>query len=139
MLRPLEKQTIGREHYLKTEYLNLSKTEIVEADQMLGRVFKKHPLRAHIAGNYLNEMSTACARMADVLKPGGFLVLVIGNNQVCGEEFLANRYLREIFVNLGLELILELADDIHSRGLMTKRNKTASLITCEWILLFRKN
>jgi hypothetical protein len=29
-------------------------------------------------------------------------------------------------------------DDIRSRGLMTKRNKTASVISREWVTVFRK-
>ncbi|EOA05241.1 hypothetical protein HFRIS_008866 [Herbaspirillum frisingense GSF30] len=119
--------------------MQLHKTFIDDADVVLNRIYQKNPLRAHIAANYLLEMEMACERMVEVLKPGGYLVLVIGNNQVCGEDFFANKYLREIFVKLGLELKLELVDDIHSRGLMTKRNKTASLIACEWILLFSKS
>ncbi|MCY1441767.1 hypothetical protein D9M71_581010 [compost metagenome] len=57
---------------------------------------------------------------------------------VCGREFMSSEYLRDICEGLGLTLELSLLDAIKSRGLMTKRNKTASVISREWVLLFRK-
>ena len=32
----------------------------------------------------------------------------------------------------------ELVDEIKSRGLMTKRNRSAGVITTEWVIIFRK-
>lgn len=37
-----------------------------------------------------------------------------------------------------MKLQFKLIDDIKSYGLMTKRNKTASTISCEWVLVFKK-
>ncbi|MEW8335213.1 MAG: DNA methyltransferase [Candidatus Thiodiazotropha sp.] len=137
-LRPLAMQSIGREQYAKSEYSKLVNTNIPQADIALRTIYKINPLRAHIASNYLIEMEQACSKMSETLKSGGYLVLVIGNNQVCGIEFLTKEYLKEIFLNLGLSLVLDLVDDIHSRGLMTKRNKTASVISTESVLIFQK-
>lgn len=137
-LRPLEQKSIGREHYSKHEYIEATKTGIYDADKVLAEVYKSNPLRSHIAANYLLEMESACKRMIEVLKPNGYVVLVIGNNQVCGHEFQTKEYLKEIYLANGLSLVLELVDDIHSRGLMTKRNKTASLIASESVLIFKK-
>ena len=72
------------------------------------------------------------------LKSNGFLILIVGNNHVCGKEFRTQEYLSAICQQLGLEVVFKLIDDIRSYGLMTKRNKTASIITREWILVFRK-
>jgi DNA modification methylase len=137
-LRNLEEQCIGREHYAKESYQALVTTGISSADRVLKLVHKKNPLRAHIAGVYLLEMRQAFKEMSRVLKRGGYLVVVAGNNQVCGLEFKVQRYLQIIAEEVGLTLALKLVDEIRSRGLMTKRNKTASLITREWVLLFRK-
>jgi hypothetical protein len=137
-LRPLEVQTIGREHYHKGEYSTYQPTGIAAADSVLSSIHEEYPLRAHIAANYLREMRLACGEIARVLKPGGHAVVVIGNNQVCGRPFLASQYLATIFQSLGLTLTFEGIDTIRSRGLMTKRNKTASIITCESILLLTK-
>jgi hypothetical protein len=66
------------------------------------------------------------------------MVLVIGDNEVCGESFPTSRYLSLYLQAAGLALKLSLVDDIKSRGLMTKRNKTAGMITREWVMLLRK-
>jgi hypothetical protein len=137
-LRPLEVQTIGREHYHMVEYITYQPTGIAAADSVLNSIYEEYPLRAHIAANYLREMQMACSEIARVLKPGGHALVVIGNNQVCGRPFLASQYLATIFQNLGLTLAFEGIDNIRSRGLMTKRNRTASMIACESVLLLTK-
>jgi len=74
-----------------------------------------------------------------VLKNQGYCVIVIGNNKVCGYDFKSSKYLKDIAESVGFSTKLVLIDDIHSRGLMTKRNKTASIINSEWILVLQKN
>ena len=73
-----------------------------------------------------------------VLKKGGHLILIAANNHVCGKQFKTQEYLTSLCLELGLEIVFRLIDDIRSYGLMTKRNKTASIITREWVLVFRK-
>jgi hypothetical protein len=137
-LKELDEKNIGRENYKKSDYFVLGKTDIVAADILLEDIFKVNPLRAHIAGTYLKEMRLALTEAVRVLKPDGYFVLIVGNNQVCGMEFETQEYLRQILEGLGLKTILRLIDDIQSYGLMTKRNKTASIITREWVLVFKK-
>lgn len=137
-LRPLERESIGREHYSKSEYEDLISTGIEKADSHLRRIYQKYPLRAHIAANYLCEMRESLSSIYRALKPGGFLVFVIGNNMICGEPFRTADYLKQVLRELGLRLILELTDEIKSRGLMTKRNRTAGVIPSESVFVFEK-
>lgn len=137
-LRALEDLNIGREHFPKETYKGLILTGIASADSVLEAVYEVNPLRSAIAAIYLLEMRSALAESVRVLRPGGRLVLVIGNNEICGHEFKSSEYLEEICRGLGLDVELKLIDAIKSRGLMTKRNRTASLITREWVLVFRK-
>jgi hypothetical protein len=137
-LKALDGLNIGRENYNRDDYRVLKKTGIKEADQLLEEIFRINPLRAHIAGNYLREMRIALTEAVRVLKPDGYFVLVVGNNQVCGLEFSTQEYLRDILESLGLTVVLRLIDDIQSYGLMTKRNKTANVITREWVLILKK-
>jgi DNA modification methylase len=137
-LRALEDQSIGREHFHKSKYVKLNQTGITAVDRVLQTIAKTNALRACISGTYISEMREACQQMAQALRPGGYLVLVIGNNLVTRVPFLASKYLARILRDCGLELKLRLIDDIKSRGLMTKRNKTAGVISREWVLLFRK-
>ncbi|MCI0715812.1 MAG: site-specific DNA-methyltransferase [Chlorobi bacterium] len=137
-LKNLDQMTIGRENYQTDAYKELLETNIEAADRLLKKIHKLNPLRAHIAANYLNEMRNALNEIVNALKTGGYLVLIIGNNNLCGYEFKTHNYLTYILEDLGLKVIFKLVDDIKSYGLMTKRNKTADIINREWVLVFEK-
>lgn len=137
-LRPLERLNIGREHYALSEVLNLGEPVVPEAAPLLRSIRKEDPLRAHIASNYLTEMDVALRSACKGLQQGGHLVLVVGDNSIRGRAFRTSLYLRLLVERIGLKLRLELLDDIRSRGLMTKRNKTAGIISREHIFLFQK-
>ena len=137
-LTDYDAQTIGREQYRVDEYAELVHTGIEAADRLLRQIRERNPLRAHIAGNYLVELRCALVEMERVLAPGGYLVIVSANNRVCGEVFRTPDYIEQILTGFGLSRILVLRDTIRSRGLMTKRNKTANVITQEIVHVFRK-
>jgi DNA modification methylase len=137
-LRGLKSQTIGREEYRKSECLDPTPTGIGEADDILAEIWKENPIRATIAGTYLNEMRDVFREMHRVLRADGYMVLVAANNHVCKREFRTLRYLRLLAEKTGFSVILELIDHIRSRGLMTKRNHTANIITREGVLVLRK-
>jgi DNA modification methylase len=137
-LAGLKSQVIGREEFNKSECSIPVKTGIEDADKFLSEIWQVNPIRATIAGKYLTEMRTALSEMYRVLRPDGYLVLVAANNHVCKREFRTLIYLRQMAELIGFSTILELFDHIRSRGLMTKRNHTASMITSEGILVLRK-
>jgi len=136
-LKDLERKNIGRENYLSSDIKEI-KTGIQSADALLSVLHEKNRLRAYIVGNYLVEMKDAIDESIRVLKEGGYFIIVVGNNKVCGMEFNTQAYLTEFIQSKGLQLKFKLIDDIRSYGLMTKRNKTADIISREWILVFRK-
>ncbi|MDD2806508.1 MAG: DNA methyltransferase [Elusimicrobiales bacterium] len=137
-IREIEDNSIGREFYPKAEYKEMLPTDIASADRFLKEIRKINPLRAHIAAKYLNDMRDSFRNIFASLKPKGHLVIVIGDNSICGKRFLSHRYLEIIAREIGFKTILKLVDSIQSRGLMTKRNATAGIITKEWVLVFRK-
>lgn len=137
-LKSLENKSIGREHLPKSIWANPFLTSVEAANDVIERVRTVNPLRAAIAATYLNEMEQCFQEMSRVLADNGHLVLVIGNNEVCGEKFLSSEYLTSIAKKYGLVPILKAIDEIKSRGLMTKRNKTAGVISLEWVIMFRK-
>lgn len=137
-IRELNKKNIGREDYVKSEIYEI-KTGIDSADRVLNSLYDEGKYeRAFIVGNYLKEMLEALGESIRVLKDGGYLVIIIGNNTVCGRPFDTQDYFTEYVLSKGLSLEFKLIDDIKSYGLMTKRNKTASRISSEWILVFKK-
>ena len=137
-LKALEAKCLGREHFRKSEYREFQPSGLKAADRILRRVFKINPLRACLATTYLREMEAALAHACLQLRPGGHIVLVCSSNTICGEEFKTHEYLRQLLQSLGLSERLRLVDEIRSRGLMTRRNKTASVITSEWVYVFQK-
>lgn len=137
-LRPIERQSIGREHLAADEALEPLGTGVVEADSLLEEILKRNPLRARIAQRYLLEMRDALSELSRVMRHDGSLVLVVGPNLVCGLEFPTPFFLQKIAEELGFSTQLHLLDSIDSRGLMTKRNRTAGLIQQESVFLLKR-
>ena len=137
-LSTLEGQSIGREH--APAYRNETGEGVLpkEFQQFVEQVRKTNPLRALITRQYLLELRTALAGMHDAVCHGGRVVLIIGNNEVCGNTLFTNRYISDVMQEFGCEHELDLVDQIKSRGLLTKRNTTASVIAKEFVLVFRK-
>lgn len=137
-LKPLENLTIGREHLPANVVAGRHTSRLRAAETVIRKIDGINPYRAAICATYLDEMDSALKEAARVLSPGGHLVIVVGNNKVCGIDFRSSQYLRELAESHGLSLRMRLIDEIKSRGLMTKRNKTASVITREWVLVLQK-
>lgn len=138
-IRNINDKNIGREDYHKKVYDKTYTTGIDAADKVLDELYARGKReRACIVGTYLNEMKLALDESYRVLKPGGHMIIVIGNNTVCGLSFNTQDYLTSYLKSIGMHLEFKLIDDIKSYGLMTKRNKTANTITSEWILVLKK-
>lgn len=137
-LTTLEDKSIGREH-APVMRRQVYDGELPDAfEDLLIKINARNELRSFITRQYLFEMKDALTEMARVTQEGGHIVLVTGNNKVCGETLRNDEFTVKILSSLGLNLELSLVDYIKSRGLMTKRNKTASIISRESILVFSK-
>lgn len=137
-LRSLEDNSIGREHFPKSLYQLGPQTSLPQADKLIAEVYERNPLRARIAATYLIEMRQVLENCYRLLKPNGSMVLVSGCNILCGEFFDTTAFLRNICIELGFNPAVEMTDIIQSRGLMTRRNKTAAIIPLESVILFKK-
>lgn len=135
-LTPLKKQVIGREEVTLREYTGHSGS--LAADEQIYLIAQKDKERAAIAESYLREMHYVFKSCYLFLKKDAYFVVVTANNLFRGIEFYTQKHLCELAAQEGLELSLELVDDIKSYGLMTKRNKTASVISREVVSVFRK-
>lgn len=134
----IEHASIGREHILKKNYKHKFSTGNQALNEVLDKIYTKNPSRANITSTYMKEMSIVFEKLYTLLKPGGFFVLIIGNNVISGYEFKTNEFLLDLAEKTGFTTKLVLIDDIKSRGLMTNRNKTASLISREYVILLQK-
>jgi len=137
-LRSIEDLSIGREHFAKKSYSEEPKKCLPAADALIKKVYHRNPLRAKIAASYLSEMKDVFKTCHKVLKKGAPMVLVSGCNMLNGEMFDTTAYLQQICIEIGFKPVVEMTDIIKSRGLMTLRNKTASVIPLESVTLFNK-
>lgn len=136
-LKEFDKLNIGRENYSKLD-TEIKRTNINSCDLLIEQVAQINITRALIISNYIVEMQHAIDENIRLVKPDGYFILIVGNNKVCNLEFNTQEYLCEYIESRGMKLILKFIDDIKSYGLMTKRNKTADIISCEYILIFKK-
>ena len=137
-LRSLEEKSIGREHLI-TELLCLEEGNLPTTyNNLIERIAKTNNSRARITQKYLIEMEQVAKELSRIIAPSGRIILILGNNQVCGETLRNDEFMTYCFKKYGLSLKLILVDDIKSRGLMTKRNRTASIISRETVLIFEK-
>lgn len=138
-LRNLEKLNIGREHHCTREvpqnYADLSP----DLQDEISQISIRNATRADIFGIYMTEMKKAASAIKDSLKVGGHLVLVMGDNQICGQPVRTSQHVRDLFTSSGFSTIIEMIDHIKSRGLMTKRNRTAGIISHEHVFVLRRD
>ena len=129
----LKSKSIGREYFRRAETASIDESGVPDAQALIVHCAKEDLLRAKIASQYLVDMRLAIASMYSLLKPGGSAILVCAPNKLRGHDFNTPAYLSQIAVQEGFKLKFALIDHIHSRSLMTRRHKTASVIQSEWI------
>ncbi len=108
-------------------------------DSLVAQLWKVNRARAKIVADYFSNMFSVLRALERALADGGSMVLVVGNNTVCGKTIpvyrLLERYCRE---RLAFETEAILVDPIRQFGLLTKRHRTAGIIKREHILVMRK-
>ena len=137
-LPELEAISIGREHYKKSEVVELPETGIPEADIQLEQFFGSASVRCVALAHYFVEMKIVMQHMFDTITSGGHLVLIMGDNSLRGELFPTSRYMMNICEEIGFKKRAILVDTIKSRGLLTRRHATSGTINKEHIMIFRK-
>jgi len=137
-LSELERSLIGREHYRKAELQELPRTGLPGAARVLSRSYRANRHRAVGIASYLIEMRKALKAMSRQLNPSGHVVLVLGDNELLGHRFPTAHYVRSITQEFGFTTKVIMRDTIRSRGLLTKRHRSAGLIAHEYILVMQR-
>jgi len=94
--------------------------------------------RAAIVEAFFEGMLSVIKECHRVLKIGGHMILIVGNNKIFGKEIPTHRIMMRLLSQVGFTRELVIYDDIKTWGLMRERNSTADIITREWILIFRR-
>lgn len=137
-LKIINRLNIGRESFKKVDYDDLVLTGINSGDQIIKTVFHKSKVRAYMISCYLREMIDALSAIYGSMRSGAYLIMVVANNTVCGERFYVDQCFAEICRGMGMNIELVLLDEIRSRGLLTKRHKSAGVISNEVIMIMKK-
>jgi len=136
-IKELEKKSIGTE---RTSISNNEQEELGfdDIDKLIEITSHKSKQRALMVHLYFKNMIKAIDEMHRVLKNGGYLVLVIGDNKVLGKWIGTYRLLADIAVNKNFKELVILKDRIKSRSMMTKRNGSGGLIKNEYVVILKK-
>lgn len=133
-----DKKLIGTERLAEDEYMEVNCVGNEEADNFIEKIYSADKKKAGIISKYFSDMRASLREIARVLKPGGYCILVVGNNLVLRKPIPNNKILSEIANDEGLITRAVLVDEIRSRGLITKRHDTAGIIADEWVILLQK-
>lgn len=136
-INELERQSIGTERILVSDN-EIEKLGFDSIDKLIENTFHKSKARACMLYSYFNNMIKVIKEMNRILKNGGYLALVVGDNKVLGKWIRTYRLLADIVVNEGFKELVILKDRIKSRSMMTRRNGSGGLIKEEYVMIFQK-
>lgn len=137
-LSELEQATVGREHIRQCATLQDLSGFPLDLITLVSEIKQRNKERAAIVANYFVEMRLALANILSWLKPGGRLVLIIGDSYVCGRPVPTTEVLRHMLAEMGAYTEVVLRDDIVSRGLLTTRKGAKTVIASENVVVLRK-
>ena len=127
-----------------TERLTLAECQMPPAfgipalDHDLAQIYPVDRKRAHIVLRYFQDMRSSIEQCYRVLKPGGYLGLVVGDNVIRKVPVATSSFMQDIAESVGFSTEEVGYDRIVARGLTPKRHETAGIIDVEWMLIFRK-
>jgi hypothetical protein len=133
-LREIRAKTIGS---VGTYGDHASSLGLQTCDSIIEDVSQRQEKRASILCHYLLQMKDVLTECKRVLQPEGKLVIVIGDSTSQGLTIPTAKLVTELCTSVGMQLdSIPVVNEIRSRGFMTRRNVTASVIEDEWILRF---
>lgn len=141
-LRKMDKALVGTERVYKHEFSELIQPNILlghkDADKLVLKIGKINWRLSLIVFKFFFRIKTVIEEMYRLLTSKAKAIIVIGNNTIGGIKVPTNKILVDMASKVGFKLERIFVDDIISRGLMTKRNKTANIINSEWVLVLHK-
>ncbi len=135
-LSELDRNIVGSERVrVSDEMVN---TGISGIDNMCSKIAKISKDRAVMMNKYFNNMRIVMNNAYRLLRKDGRLILVIGDNKVCGYDVKTHKLLADIGETIGFKKELIIKDPIRSRGMITKRHINGGLINDEFVVMLKK-
>ena len=117
----------------RSESLSREQASIVDL------IAKKNPTRAGMLELYLDGLYAFAGELKRVLRCGGDAFVTFGDSQFAGIRVSIGDIFAEFCRRVGLEITARMVDRIPSRGLITKRHPSASVIRGEQLLWLTKD
>ncbi len=137
-IRKLNKQVIGTENVSGCNCDSPPKSEHPLPNLVLNKIWRINKRKSCIVSKYFENMREVLEESYDVLKTGGHLCLITGNNTICGVSIPTYKIITHIAENVGFKLVEIGRDKIRNRLLPPDRNHHGGIIKEEWITVFRK-
>ena len=134
-LTPLKKRHLGTESVSATDYRNLYKIDIKEADNVIVNIYKKDPRRSYIVYKYLYDMRKNLKEVHRLLKKDGYYIIVVGNNKIRNEIFENWKYIMSMAIEIGFKVENYFASEIIKHFIKVPREER---INTDWILVLKK-
>lgn len=137
-VRYLNKRAIGTENISGSNYNSIPKSENQLLNTIINKIWKINKKKSYIVYNYFENMREIFKKSYNVLKVGGYLCLITGNNTICKVRIPTYKILTQIIENSEFKLVEIGRDEIRNRSLPPERNHQGGMIKEEWITVFRK-
>ena len=130
--------TLGSERCIwretrRSESLSMEQASIVD------QIAKRNATRAGMLERYLDGLYAFAGELKRVLRRGGDAFVTFGDSQFAGITVSLCDIFAEFCRRVGLEVTARMVDCIPSRGLITKRHPSASVIRGEQLLWLTKD
>ncbi len=120
-LQEFRQRFIGRTNNNHARTLELGSTL---AERIVAQLAEICPRKAREVALYFSEMATCFGEMRRILKPGGYVCIVIGNTNLCGVEVQNAQVFTEQLDALGFSIERVILREIPSKILPRTRDKT---------------
>jgi DNA modification methylase len=132
---------IGTERVYAKDYRSFAPMQTnssSELNKKLHQIFELEPKRYFIAKKYFDDMTVFLRQAYQLLKKGGRLVLVCGENVIKGVPIATSYELAEIGEQEGFEIECDLSYEIRKHRFKITRHKTAGKISSDTIIVLKK-
>lgn len=133
-----DRLTLGTERVGTLPQLPASHTMPAAAADSIAEIYSRNRIRGTMALNYFSYLAQFACECRRVLKPGGLAFVTFGSNTIAGCPVDTASIFATFVADLQLDVLATLVDTIPSRGLMTKRHRTAGTIRDERVVCIRK-